>query len=49
MCFATVSLQSYLVLLEVRSHSPAFVVSQGVSVFLEQGVDPGDSPIPAVF
>ena len=38
----------YLVLLEVRAHSPAFVIGQSVPVLLEEGVDSGDSPVPRV-
>jgi len=37
-----------LVLLEVSSHSPAFVISQRVTILLKQCVDAGNSPVPAV-
>jgi hypothetical protein len=38
-----------LILLPVRPYSPSFVVSQGMSIFLEESVDSGNSPIPTVF
>jgi len=38
-----------LVSLELGSHSPALVVGQGVSVFLEEGVDSGNTSIPGIF
>ena len=41
-------LLQHLVLLEVRAHTPALVVGQGVTILLEQGVDPGDTSIPGV-
>lgn len=40
---------SYLILFEIRPDSPAFVIGQCVSVFLEKGVDTGDSSVPRVF
>lgn len=36
----------YLILFEICPHSPAFIISQCVSVFLEKGVDTGDSSVP---
>ncbi len=41
-------LLQHLVLLEVRAYTPALVISQGVTILLEQGVDPGDTSIPGV-
>lgn len=38
----------YLEGFEFCSHPPSLVVGQGVSVLLEQGVDSGDSSVPAV-
>ena len=37
-----------LELLEVRSYPPALVIGQCVPILLEQSVDPGDTPVPAV-
>ena len=42
------SINPYLELLEVGSHSPSFVVGQSVPVLLEEGVDTGNSPIPRI-
>ena len=39
-------LAEQLVLLEVSPHSPALVIGQGVAVFLEEGVDSRDAPVP---
>lgn len=39
---------SYLVLFEICPDSPAFVVGQCMSVFLEKCVDSGDSSVPGV-
>lgn len=39
----------YLILFEICPDSPAFVISQCVSVLLEKCIDPGDSPVPGVF
>lgn len=39
----------YLILLEVCSDSPAFVIGQSVSVLLEKCVDSGDPSVPRVF
>jgi len=41
-------LLQHLVLLEVRAYTPALVIGQGVTILLEQGVDPGDTSIPGV-
>lgn len=41
-------LLEHLVLLEVSAHAPALVICQSVPVLLEQGVDPGHSPVPGV-
>jgi hypothetical protein len=38
-----------LVLFEVLPHSPAFIIGQGQSVFLEKGVYPWNTSVPAVF
>jgi len=38
----------YLVLFEVCSDSPALVISQCVSVLLEEGVDTWNTPVPGV-
>merc|ERR1719318_1929485 len=38
----------HLVSLKLCPHSPSLVICKGVSVLLEQGVDPGDAPVPAV-
>ena len=45
---ATHGSHTHLVLLEVRAHPPALVISQGVPVLLEQGVDARDAPVPTV-
>lgn len=39
----------YLILFEICPDSPAFIIGQCVSVFLEKGVDTGDSSVPWVF
>ena len=39
---------AHLVLFEVGPDSPAFVISQSVSVLLEQGVDARYTSVPAV-
>lgn len=39
---------SYLILLEVRSDSPALVIGQCVPVFLEQGVDTRNTSVPGI-
>jgi len=39
----------YLVLLEILTHSPTFIISQGQSVLLKQCVDARNSTIPAIF
>lgn len=39
----------YLILFEIRPDSPAFIIGQCVSVFLEKCVDTGDSSVPRVF
>lgn len=41
-------LPHYLVLFEVRTHSPALIIGQCVPVFLEQGIDSRDAAIPGV-
>lgn len=41
-------LLQHLVLLEVSPHSPALVISQGVAILLEKGVDSGHAPVPRV-
>lgn len=40
---------AYLILLEVSSDSPAFIVGQGVSVLLKQCVDPRYTSVPGIF
>lgn len=39
----------YLILFEICPDSPAFIIGQCVSVFLEKCVDTGDSSVPRVF
>lgn len=39
----------YLILFEVCPDSPAFVIGQCVSVFLEKRVDTGNSSVPRIF
>jgi len=34
---------------EILPHAPAFVVSQGETVFLEKGVDSGNTVVPRLF
>ena len=41
-------LLQHLVLLEVRAYTPPLVIGQGVTILLEQGIDPGDTSIPRV-
>ncbi len=41
-------LLEHLELLEVGAHSPPLVIGQSVPVLLEQSVDAGDAPVPAV-
>lgn len=40
---------THLVVLELRTNSPAFVVSKRVSILLEKRVDARDAAIPTVF
>lgn len=42
-------LLQYLVLFELGSDSPSLVIGQGMSVLLEEGIDPGNTSIPRVF
>ena len=44
----TPHLPTHLVLLEVSTNPPAFVVGEGMSVLLEEGVDTGDATVPRV-
>lgn len=37
-----------LELLELRANSPTLVISQSVTILLEQSVDPRDTPVPTV-
>ena len=39
---------THLVLFEVGAHPPPLVVGEGVTVLLEEGVDAGYAPVPAV-
>ena len=39
---------THLVLLEVGTDPPAFVVGEGMSVLLEEGIDAGDATVPRV-
>ena len=41
-------LSAYLVLLEICPDSPSLIISQRVAVLLEQGVNAGDTSVPAV-
>lgn len=41
-------LLQHLELLEISAHTPAFVISQCVTILLEQCVDSRDTPIPGV-
>ncbi len=42
------ALDVYLILLEVSPDSPPLIISQRVSVFLEQRVDAGNATVPRV-
>lgn len=38
----------HLILLELRSNAPAFVIGQSVPILLKKGVDSWNTPVPAV-
>lgn len=40
---------NYLILFELCTYTPAFIISEGVSIFLEQCVDPWYASIPGIF
>ena len=42
-------LLQHLVRLELGPHPPPLVIGQGVSILLEQGVDPRDTSVPRIF
>lgn len=46
--YITLQTSVYLESFEFCSHPPSLVIGQGVSVLLEQGVDSGDTSVPAV-